>query len=400
MIGGSSTFRGFRAPRTSWLRSEQNDFIEFGADVHILDIIPDGSVMVGIENGEPFRWTAESGVVPMDGWDRNQFGGINHMAITDDGSTIIGSSGRCSAGCAPIPSFIWNENEGIRDLREVLVADYELDEQVDGWVVRGAFVATDISGDGRRIVGTGLNFKPTLHNEAWVAILEPSLLPGDADQDFDFDQADLVQIQVAGKYLTGQSATWGEGDWNVSGEGYRFAPTEGDGLFNQLDIIAALGAGAYLTGSYEATMPDTQVDAAELIIGYDAASGELWIDTPEGIELTSISIDSKSGVFTGQPAEQLGGTFDNDSDTNIFKATFGGSFQKLSFGDVAQSNLPQDFVQDDLTVNGSLAGGGTINDLQLAFVPVPEPSAIVMLLVACACLASSIPHCHRLSMSH
>ena len=36
--------------------------------------------------------------------------------------------------------------------------------------------------------------------------------PGDADQDFDFDQLDLIQVQVAAKYLTGQPATWGEGD--------------------------------------------------------------------------------------------------------------------------------------------------------------------------------------------
>ena len=40
------------------------------------------------------------------------------------------------------------------------------------------------------------------------------LLAGDADQDLDFDQLDLVQVQVAAKYLTGQAATWGEGDWD------------------------------------------------------------------------------------------------------------------------------------------------------------------------------------------
>ena len=37
---------------------------------------------------------------------------------------------------------------------------------------------------------------------------------GDADQDLDFDQLDLVRVQVAAKYLTGQAATWGEGDWD------------------------------------------------------------------------------------------------------------------------------------------------------------------------------------------
>ena len=35
-----------------------------------------------------------------------------------------------------------------------------------------------------------------------------ALRAGDADQDLDFDQIDLVQVQIAAKYLTGQAATW------------------------------------------------------------------------------------------------------------------------------------------------------------------------------------------------
>ena len=38
----------------------------------------------------------------------------------------------------------------------------------------------------------------------------PKLQAGDADMDLDFDQLDLVQVQIAAKYLTGQPATWGE----------------------------------------------------------------------------------------------------------------------------------------------------------------------------------------------
>ena len=40
------------------------------------------------------------------------------------------------------------------------------------------------------------------------------LQAGDADQDLKFDQLDLVQVLVAAMFLTGQPATWGEGDWN------------------------------------------------------------------------------------------------------------------------------------------------------------------------------------------
>jgi hypothetical protein len=79
-----------------------------------------------------------------------------------------------------------------------------------------------------------------------------ALQAGDADMDCDFDQIDLVQVQVAAKYLTGQPATWGEGDWNGApgGSAGDNIPPPGDGQFNQLDIVAALGAGKYLQGNY------------------------------------------------------------------------------------------------------------------------------------------------------
>jgi hypothetical protein len=80
----------------------------------------------------------------------------------------------------------------------------------------------------------------------------PALQPGDADMDCDFDQLDLVRVQVAAKYLTAEAATWGEGDWDGApgGSAEDKIPPPGDGQFNQLDIIVALRAGTYLQGSY------------------------------------------------------------------------------------------------------------------------------------------------------
>ena len=98
-----------------------------------------------------------------------------------------------------------------------------------------------------------------------------------------------------------------------------------------------------------------------------------WLST----ELTSINIDSATAIFTGEPAQNLGGSFDNDADNNIFKATFGSSFGSLSFGNVAQAGLGEDFVANDLTVVGSLAGGGDLGDVDLIYVP--EPSTIAIL---------------------
>jgi hypothetical protein len=85
------------------------------------------------------------------------------------------------------------------------------------------------------------------------------LRAGDADQDFDFDQADVVQVQIAAKYLSGQAATWGQGDWDGAPGGWLGSPPAGDGLFNQMDIIAALDTGLYLTGPYTALRPDGRV---------------------------------------------------------------------------------------------------------------------------------------------
>ena len=46
-------------------------------------------------------------------------------------------------------------------------------------------------------------------------------LAGDANQDGQFDAADILQLLNSQKYMTGQPASWADGDW------------DGDGLFNQ-----------------------------------------------------------------------------------------------------------------------------------------------------------------------
>ena len=212
-----------------------------------------------------------------------------------------------------------------------------------------------------------------------IPAIAPAVMAGDADLDFDFDQFDLVQVQVAGKYLTGLPATWGHGDWNGAPGGSVANPPVGDGLFNQIDIIAALNGGVYLTGPYAAVTPGGIAGDTQTSLIYDPRTGELSVDAPAGTELTSINIDSATGVFTGDAAGELGGSFDNDRDTNIFKATFGSSFGSVSFGNVAQTGLSKEFLLGDLTVVGSLAGGGGLGNVDLIYVP--EPSTLVLLMI-------------------
>lgn len=207
----------------------------------------------------------------------------------------------------------------------------------------------------------------------------PQLQAGDADQDLDFDQIDLVAVQVAAKYLTGQAATWGEGDWNAAPGGAPGNPPAGDGVFDTLDVITALQAGLYLTGPYAALSPGGMVDDGQTSLIYNAGTGSIAVDAPSGTELTSINIDSAAGIFTGEAAANLGGSFDNDADNNIFKATFGGSFGSVSFGNVAQAGLSEDFVLGDLSAVGSLAGGGDLGEVDLVYIP--EPSALGLILL-------------------
>jgi hypothetical protein len=202
------------------------------------------------------------------------------------------------------------------------------------------------------------------------------LQAGDASMDYSFDQLDLVKVQVAAKYLTGQAATWGEGDWDGAPGGTQGAPPPGNGFFDQLDIIAALGHGLYLAGPYAALSGPEGTGDGNATLVYDANTGRLAVEVP-GNELTSIFVTSESGIFTGDPAENLGGAFDTDHDSDIFKATLGSSFGSLSFGHVAQPGLSEEFVIVDLTATGTLAGGGEIGAVDLRYVP--EPSSVMLL---------------------
>ena len=166
----------------------------------------------------------------------------------------------------------------------------------------------------------------------------PALLPGDANQDLTFDQLDLMQALQAGKYLTGQPATWAEGDWNGAPGGRPGKPPAGDGVFDHHDVLAALTAGAYGNGPYAAIAPGGVEGDEQTSIIYNPDTGEIAVDAPASKQLTSINIESAACVFVLDPPQNLGGWGD-DLDCNIFKATFGSSFGSLSFGNVAMVGL-------------------------------------------------------------
>ena len=67
-------------------------------------------------------------------------------------------------------------------------------------------------------------------------------LAGDANGDKQVNTDDIVQILAAGKYETGQPATFAEGDF------------DGDGFFASGDILAMLAEDLYETGPYAASL--------------------------------------------------------------------------------------------------------------------------------------------------
>jgi hypothetical protein len=207
-----------------------------------------------------------------------------------------------------------------------------------------------------------------------------SLQAGDANQDLSFDQLDMVQVVRAGKYLTGQAATWGQGDWNGAPGGRPGHPPAGDGVFNHRDLLAAISTGHYRTGRYAAGQPLDAVPDVRAAVIYDANTGEVALDVPAGIELSAINLDSATGIFTESPAQNLSGIFDNHSDHNVFKATLGASFSSLSFGPIAEPGLTEQFIRDDVTAVVSPAGGGPLVAIDLVYVP--EPSSLQLVAVA------------------
>jgi hypothetical protein len=124
-------------------------------------------------------------------------------------------------------------------------------------------------------------------------------------------------------------------------------------------------------------------------VAYRAATGEIFVEVPEGTRLTSISIDSLSGIFTGNAAHHLDGGFDNNDDQNIFKAAFGSSFGSISFGDVAAPGLGEQLLLSDLAVMGWFEGGGTIDGVPLLYIPIPEPSTTMLLALGATMAALS-----------
>jgi hypothetical protein len=137
--------------------------------------------------------------------------------------------------------------------------------------------------------------------------------------------------------------------------------------------VAAVGPAT----SFAALRPGGNSWDNQLSLGYYYFTGEIWIDARGGQRLTSINLESEAGIFTGDPALNLGGVLDRDTDHNIFKATSEDSFGSITFGSVAERYLPYRLILNDLTVTGTLVDGTPVEDVDLIWIP--EPNTLVLL---------------------
>jgi probable HAF family extracellular repeat protein len=191
----------------------------------------DGSVIVGQsrsiasgQGGEAFRWTASGGMQPLGDLPGGAFQSWAY-ACSADGSVIVGrgsAPGNCGPfGCGSVGrAFIWDAQNGMRDLADLLVAG---GVNLTGWRLEEA---RGISANGRVIVGVGIN--PQGLTEGWIANLGAPACSADfnADTVVDFfDYLDFVAIFAAG----GPSADF-NGDAVVD-------------LFDYLDFVAAFAEG-------------------------------------------------------------------------------------------------------------------------------------------------------------
>ncbi|MBY0307126.1 MAG: hypothetical protein K2Q09_00145 [Phycisphaerales bacterium] len=110
----------------------------------------DGSVVVGRVSavgvgGQPFRWTPDGGMEGLGTLDGDTSGFA--LGVSGDGNVVVGSSNAGSASRA----YMWTRAAGLTDLNVYLPT---LGADLTGWTLTSA---TDISPDGRTIVGTGLH---------------------------------------------------------------------------------------------------------------------------------------------------------------------------------------------------------------------------------------------------
>lgn len=161
-------------------------------------ISADGTTVVGrtsVPDGiHPFTWSASDGKEILS----NLSGGAA-TTVSHDGKLIFGA----------LPSFMWHEALGARNLRSTLEKQHGLGEELDSW---SDILVSAITNDQMTIAGTLVRGS---RSQAFVAALDRPIhwIGGDTDLDFDVDFEDFLRLAEH----FGGPGSWEHGDFDISG---------------------------------------------------------------------------------------------------------------------------------------------------------------------------------------
>jgi glycosylphosphatidylinositol phospholipase D len=156
-----------------------------------------------------FRWTRGGETVYFDAPGGSS---SSARAVSADGSVVVGDF--VVFGEPGTVAYIWTADTGARPLSEVLVDEFGLGAALAGWKLQ---TASDISGDGRVIAGTGVNPDGCL--QTYVVRL-PGGCEADITGDGELDIFDFLAFQ------------------NLFDDGDARADFDGDGNLTIFDFLA------------------------------------------------------------------------------------------------------------------------------------------------------------------
>ncbi len=279
------------------------------ASSQALDISQDGSTVVGQSNRraagtgaretEAFRWTAETGMVGLGDLPGGDFDS-RAFATSGDGSIVVGESETSSGGATR--AFIWDETNGMRDLKQALRDDFGLG--TPGFTRLNE--ATGISADGRVITGSGVNFSNRL--EAWVVILDP-LTP--ESNEFIWAGACGTSFWHDTCQLNGETVT----NWrNSVGDPTIAAPGTGGPA---VDVVRIDNAAVSLQQQQPADIQSIQATGslavqAALRIAADSSVRRLTVNADLATD-GALNLDSQKDILEPATDRWLGGTISGDA---------------------------------------------------------------------------------------
>ncbi len=147
-------------------------------------------------------------------------------------------------------------------------------------------------------------------------------------------------------------------------------------------LVVLLATSATWAATIELVSND--VSPQHLSLVYEAGTGRVTVDAPDGMPLTAIELRVADGSFT-QNCENLGGPFDVCSTTKVFKMSMSG-FDRVELGPILPQNVSEGSLRRNLVIDGASVGGGFNQGEGLMLVTpgigVPEPSSLTLGLLS------------------